>query len=446
MKRLFVATFAVLAILSVLAQVTKPTREHEGRTQIIVTTDDNPARQEQIAIFDEMFPHLKMAIDPTNNDMSKIIVQTMAGIGPDVIDCYNRMQLYTYYQAGILADITEWAQEAGTTPDICWEACEENMMIEGRQYGFPTNPGPWVIFYNKNVFDEAGVPYPEGDWTWDEFVQVAKKVTLKDEKGKRNKTYGIMGYDLMEAVWQNGGSFYSEDGTRCTLDSVQAIQAAQWLMDLEFVHECAPSPSEEEAMAAAGGWGQGIITLFDAERLGMIRYGRWGLIVWRRNPKLRIGVVPLPHSKQKATTFVTRISVLNKRSRYLKEAFNYMKFLAGEAYCNQINDSADNCAPVKKYVFTDRFLNNPEHPEEDFNQVFRDEMSCARSQEISKFVNPFVTDRIFQRHVDLMRNKELTAAEALTGAAEEINEAIQEHISKFPELRAEYESLTADEG
>jgi len=125
------------------------------------------------------------------------------------------------------------------------------------------------------------------------------------------------------------------------------------------------------------------------------------------------------------TTFVTRISCLNKKSPYLKQAFNFMKFLAGEAYCNEINDSADNCAPVKKYCYTDRFLHNPEHPEEDYNHVFRDEMACARSVEISRFVNPFVADRIFRRYVDLMRNRELTPAEAMTGAAEEINETIQ---------------------
>ena len=134
MKQLFLAMFLVLAILSVVAQVTKPSREFAGRTRIIWTTDDNPARQAQIDIFDQQFPHLKLTIDPANNDMSKIIVQTMAGIGPDVIDCYNRMQLHTYYQAGILEDITDWAKEAGTTPDICWESARENMMIDWRQY------------------------------------------------------------------------------------------------------------------------------------------------------------------------------------------------------------------------------------------------------------------------------------------------------------------------
>jgi len=188
MKRLFVIVAAILVLLSVAAVATKPKREYGGRLRLILTTDDNPARQEQMAIFDNMFPHLKLTIDPTNNDQSKIIVQTMAGIGQDIIDCYTRQQLHTYYQAGILADVTDMAKEAGVTPDISWPAAAENMIIDGRQYGFVTNPGPWVIFYNKSIFDKCGVPYPKGDWTWEEFVEVAKKVTMKGTDGRRNET------------------------------------------------------------------------------------------------------------------------------------------------------------------------------------------------------------------------------------------------------------------
>jgi multiple sugar transport system substrate-binding protein len=446
MKQLFLIVGLVLIGLSLVAQATKPTRTYGGRTRIIWTTDDNPARDEQIAIFDREFPDLKLTIDPNNNDMSKIIVQTMAGIGPDVIDCYDPMQFYTYYQAGILADITDAARKAGTTPDISWPTLRSSMVVDGRQYGFPTNPGPWVIFYNKSIFDKAGVPYPTGDWDWDQFVAVARKLTLKGPEGRRNETYGIMGYDLMEAIWQNGGRFYTPDGTRCVLDSPEAVGAAQWLMDLQFKYECAPSPSEEQAMASAGGWGQGIITLFDAERLGMIRYGRWGLVIWRKNPKLRIGVAPLPHRKQHAATIATRISVLNRHSPYLRQAFSFIRFLASEAYCNQINDGADNAAPVRKYCYTDRFLHNPQFPQEDFNQVFRDEMRHGRIQEVSPFVNPFVAQRIYQRYLDLMRNKELEAPEAMKLAAAEINKAIQDYVPKFPELQLQYYKLTHGHG
>jgi len=445
MKKFFLGVFILLVCLSVIAQATKPKRQFAGRTRIIWTTDNNPAREQQIAIFDRQFPHLKLSIDPTNNDMSKIIVQTLAGIGPDVIDCYNRMQLMTYYQAGILADITDMAQKAGTTPDICWESARENMMINGRQYGFPTNPGPWVIFYNKDIFDRCHVPYPKGDWTWDEFVEVAKKLTIKSPGSRRNETFGVMGYDLQEAIWQNGGHFYSPKGTRCTLDQPAAIQAAQWLIDLQFEHKCAPSPSEEESMAAAGGWGQGVITLFDAGRLGMIRYGRWGLIVWRKNPKIRIGVAPLPYRREKATTFVTRISTLNKKSPYMHEAFNFMKFLASEDYGNQINDSADNLAPVKRLCYLPRFMKNPQYPQEDYNDVFRQEMKCARSIEVSPFVNPFVADRIYRRYIDLMRNQSMTPVEAMQGAAREINAAIADYVRKTPGLQAQYDKAVAED-
>ena len=129
-------------------------------------------------------------------------------------------------------------------------------------------------------------------------------------------------------------------------------------------------------------------------------------------------------------------------SKFDPNEYTYQKFLASEDYCNQINDSADNCAPVKKLCYTDRFLNNPQYPEEDFNRIFRDEMEFARSVELSKFVNPFVADRIFRRYVDLMRNRELTPEEAMSGATEEINQAMADYVAKRPALNAEYTRLT----
>lgn len=69
-------------------------------------------------------------------------------------------------------------------------------------------------------------------------------------------------------------------------------------------------------------------------------------------------------------------------------------------------------------------------------------MACAKSVELSKFSNPFVVDRIFRRYIDLMRNKEMTAVDAMTAAAKEINESIEENVAKFPELQAEYDKLT----
>ena len=195
-------------------------------------------------------------------------------------------------------------------------------------------------------------------------------------------------------------------------------------------------------MAAAGGWGQGIVTLFSAQRLGMIRYGRWGLIVWRKDPKLHIGVAPLPYHKFHASTVATRISVLNKKSPYVHDAFNFIKFLASREYGNQINDSADNCSPVRSFLYEDRYLHNPAHPEEDYNQVFRDEMKYGRIQQISKFVNPFVADRIYQRYLDLMRNQSMTPQDAMPACAAEIDKAMQAYLVDRPQLKAEWEKLT----
>lgn len=438
MRIFFFVTLGALVALSLIAQAMKPTREREGRTEIVWTTDPNPAREEQVQIFEAMFPHLMLTIDSNNNDQSKVIVQTTAGIGPDVIDIYSKSQLWTYVQAGILADITDKCMEAGTTPDICWPACRDMMVVDGRQYAFPTNGGPWVIFYNKNLFDRYRVPYPTGDWSWDEFVETARRLTHKRDDGVGYETYGCMGMDWLESIWQNGGDVFSEDLTECILDRPEAIGGIRWYLALQDEYHVAPSPAEEQAMAAAGGWGQGLITLFSAERVAMIRYGRWGLVQWRKSPELRIGVCDLPHNTHRASQYISRVSGLNRNSPYLDQAFSFIEFLASEPYCRQINRSADNLAAVMDYCYTDEFLHNPDHPEEDYNDVFRRVIQHSRVPQVSPYANPFAVDRIINRHIDLMRNGLETPEVGCKAAAAEINRAIAENVAKYPDLRERY--------
>jgi hypothetical protein len=69
-------------------------------------------------------------------------------------------------------------------------------------------------------------------------------------------------------------------------------------------------------------------------------------------------------------------------------------------------------------------------------------MKYAHSVELSKFVNPFVASRIFQRYLDLMRNKEMTPDEAMKACAAEINAEMPKFVAKFPDLKAEWDKLT----
>ena len=107
------------------------------------------------------------------------------------------------------------------------------MIYEGRVYGFPTNVGANAIWVNKDLFDRRGVPYPKSPWTWKDFVRTAQRLTIRDANG-RAKQFGVLSLwgCWQQFVWQWGGAVYTKDGTRCVVDSPEAVAAIQFLYDL----------------------------------------------------------------------------------------------------------------------------------------------------------------------------------------------------------------------
>jgi multiple sugar transport system substrate-binding protein len=123
--------------------------------------------------------------------MEKVIVQCIAGVGPELFDCYDGFQLSGYAKSGIAWDITDKLKAAGIDyeKDV-WPAAFPNFVLDGRAYGFPTNVCANGIWYNKDMFDAAGIPYPTGPWTWEQFIEVAQKLTIRE--GNRIKQFGML--------------------------------------------------------------------------------------------------------------------------------------------------------------------------------------------------------------------------------------------------------------
>ena len=171
-----------------------------------------------------------------------------------------------------------------------------------------------LLYYNKDMFDKAGVPYPparvQDAWTWDEFVAAAKKLTF-DANGRtpndsgfdRNsiRQYGAMVENLtwQLEVWtlSNGSGFYNADGTQVVIDNPAAIQAIQKVADLHLKDNVAPmSPGLTD---------DGVQRSLIAGNVAMTTNGAWNvgtcLNSARDQDGLKYGVGVLPYMKDKVT-------------------------------------------------------------------------------------------------------------------------------------------------
>ena len=84
MKYVFVGCVAVMSVLSVVAWVWRPRGGDDGRIELVWVSDDNPVRREQIELFNELYPQYRLRLDPQNAGMEKVIVQCLAGVGPQL--------------------------------------------------------------------------------------------------------------------------------------------------------------------------------------------------------------------------------------------------------------------------------------------------------------------------------------------------------------------------
>ncbi|MHB9126241.1 MAG: ABC transporter substrate-binding protein [Armatimonadota bacterium] len=445
MKKTFVGILCMLILLSVAAWKLQPKQVELGKTSIVWTSDDNPVRRAQIDLFNKLHPKDNLVLDPSNSDMSKVIVQSLAGVGPDLFDCYTPTMLSAYVKSGIAWDVTDELKKAGidVRKDV-WSATLPLIVYEGRVYGFPTNAAADAIWYNKDIFDKQHIPYPSGSWTWDQFIKLAQKLTIRDASG-RAKQYGLI-CDLIlwePFVYQYGGRLFTKDGTRCVIDSPEAVAGIQLMHDLIYKYHICPSPQEASAMATSGGWGSGAVTQFGGGKGAMAIGGRYWLCSLRSNKDLRLGAVEMPHGPRRVFYGYGRATLINKNSPKRYEALKFLLYLAGKEYNELVNDQADAIAPVIKYCYTDKYLYNPRYPQEDFNAVWRDVMKDALPGEASLFINGQVVDRVIRKQLDLVKNNQKSAAAAMKTAASQINAEIAKNIAEDPALKKQYDELTS---
>lgn len=447
MKHTILYIFIGLLLMSVVAWVIKPKPVADGKTSLVWCTDDNPVRREQYSLFNKINKNLVLSLDPKTT-MDKIIVQAIAGVGPDLFDCHSIQEFPMCVKSGIAWDVTDELKKAGI--DVMkdqWPVMRPYFVYGGRVYGCSTNTSANAIWFNKDIFDKYHEPYPNGEWTWEQFIPVAQRLTIRDKNG-RTSQFGFL-FDVVlvwqQFIWQWGGRVFNEDGTKCTIDSPEAIAGIQFMHDLIYTYRVSPTPVEEQA-ASKGGWGSGNITLFGANKSAMANGGRWWLCSLRTYKDLHLGAVESPYGKYKVFYGYGKSTLINKNSPRRKEALKYLIYLNSQGYNELINSTADGLAPVKKFSYTDKYLHDTKYPNEDYNAVWRDVMNFAKADETSPFVQLNVVQRIVTKQLDLVKADQKSSADAMHTAAIQINKEIQISIADDPALKAQYDELVKKQG
>ncbi|MBO3738729.1 ABC transporter substrate-binding protein [Actinoplanes flavus] len=111
--------------------------------------------------------------DASNYD-TQMIADLAAGKAPDIYVQKNLKNFYTYQNGKQLLDVSDVAGKLGAGVGGL-----SSYQVDGKTWAIPYRQDSWVLFYNKALFDKAGVEHPDGSWTWDDYGTVARELTTK---------------------------------------------------------------------------------------------------------------------------------------------------------------------------------------------------------------------------------------------------------------------------
>jgi multiple sugar transport system substrate-binding protein len=213
---------------------------------------------------------------------------------------------------------------------------------QGQLWGLPAEVTPYVIEYNKDLFDAAKVPYPEAGWTMDDFLATAKALTTGDGE---NKQYGFVGEyyestDLVLMLQQLGARLIDTSVTppQVVFDDATMRKAMQWYADLHTKHDVKPVFITDFAELISKATTALIEreTMVDDGRAAMwTAYGgRPNLLGNDKRQKLNMGVVPLPIGAAAPTggNYVSSYGYFISADSQAKQAcWKWITFLTGQA-------------------------------------------------------------------------------------------------------------------
>lgn len=135
-----------------------------------------------------------------NNYDTQMTADLAAGKAPDIYEIKNLQDFVTYQSGGQMLDVSDVA--AGFSGGAGKLGGLEDYKIDGKTWAIPYRQDSWVLFYNKDLFAKAGVPVPDGKWTWDDFVTNAEKLTTNLKAAGDKDALGTYFHDSWQSPVQ----------------------------------------------------------------------------------------------------------------------------------------------------------------------------------------------------------------------------------------------------
>jgi multiple sugar transport system substrate-binding protein len=362
---------------------------------------------------------MKLLYWPGANYEDKVKLVMAAGTAPDILSAQDE-PLPAYSELNQFEDLTPYLERHRQeyAAENYFPTSLEAFRYKGVQRAIPWNGGQLMVYYNRRLLREAGLPDPPPrNWTINQFTDYAKKLTRDYNGDGRIDQFGyeINGnwmYSLIPYVWIFGTDIIDPAMKRCTLNNPQGIAAMQWLRDLRYRHHAAPQAAE---FTGAGG------AIFMTGKLGMEINGPWRLPFMRETKGVEWDIwhMPVGPGGERWTRGTWDGLAMYRQSKVKDRAWRFMRFATGEAGQRLVAETGRAVPPRKSAAYSPGFLrpDTPQHEER-----FLEGMTYFRTQRIPlKWADMNV---VLTRETEALLSKDGDAKEAAENVERGINKIL----------------------
>lgn len=377
---------------------------------------------ECIKDWEEYHPGIKVRFEhtPYGGYVSKILTRIAGNAAPDII-ATEVDYFVTFSTENVLHDLTPYIKNdpSFALTDFFPEVVDR-FTRNNNVYAIPVDTAPFAcVFYNKDIFDQAGVAYPTDDWTWEDMLEKAQALMQHDEKG-RVERYGFYGWAWQNFIYGNGANLVDDTRhpTRCTLDDPLALEGLQFYADLINKYKVMPTP------VALSNAGMGVDYMFASGRLAMFLSGIWEAPSFR-NYDFNWDVAMFPKNSRGIRRFGTGGSgyAILESSEKKDAAWEVIKALTSQEAQRKIAQ-AGLAQPARIAVAeSEAFAGHPDPPankgmlNKAIKYVVYDPFHIKWREAQSRYLIPAL---------DLVKNGKKTAKEAIESVLPQINKTLQE--------------------
>jgi multiple sugar transport system substrate-binding protein len=302
--------------------------------------------------FKEKFPNVEFNLNSIPGGTAyqdKLKVRVMTDDAPEVFQSSVKIYFKTLCKNGFVLPLDERGKN---DPDFDFNDYSQKILnaftVDDQIYALPKDNSVMGLIYNKEMFDENGMEYPNTNWRWDDLKAAAQKLSKDTNNDGNTDVFGFASF-RMKQMWLDTlfligyggpGACNYQKGDKLTIDHPENIEAFEYFREMFLEHRSAPDPSSQ----------LNAVELFNAGKLGMMVGATHMLPGLFEGPTdFRVTMTPMNEEGDRAITLLTSGFAVSKNARQLDTAWEVIKYLSYGEGNKILSQSSGSVPATSKY-------------------------------------------------------------------------------------------------